>query len=264
MRMRRRGFTLVELVVVMAIIAALVALLIPSLARARTLAMIVVCGSNQHQIATGLRAYASANAGAIPYDYYGGPQTPPYQEYGPNLWWDRLSGNVGWDAAGDRGGEDYITTNGHTAGRTVWHCPFVQAQTLNTVQYFTAGWAPHYSLCQAVGAQLQDLGHYAPDKWDGVPPANLDAQVPATALLADGPVPYTYNGMWYIEAQFGNVFNPSWPTGIAYNSYYPTTPYPPVNPNLHGGVMNVAFVDGHVEQVKQLNTQMLTGIGTGR
>jgi len=258
------GFTLVELLVVIAVIATLMSILLPSLSRARVLAMVVVCGSNQHQIATGLREYASANSGYVPYDYYGGPSTPPYQEFGPNLWWDRLSANVAYNAAGVRGGENYIPAD-HTRGHNlVWNCPFVDAQTLNTVQYFTAGWAPHYALCQSVGSQLEDIGHYAPDQWDGVPPARLDVQLPNTALLADGPVPYTFNNMWYFESQFGNVYNPPWPTGIAYNSNYLSTPYPPANMALHGGVMNVAFIDGHVEQAKALNAQMLTGIGVGR
>ena len=65
-RSRRRGFTLVELLVVIGIIAVLIAILMPALARARQVALRTVCLSNLRQIGTGLIAYAQDNKGCFP------------------------------------------------------------------------------------------------------------------------------------------------------------------------------------------------------
>jgi prepilin-type N-terminal cleavage/methylation domain-containing protein len=58
-RSSRAGFTLIEVLVVVAIIALLVAILIPSLQRARDQAKRAVCTSNMHQSILALSAYAT-------------------------------------------------------------------------------------------------------------------------------------------------------------------------------------------------------------
>jgi len=59
----KRGFTLVELLVVIGIIALLISILLPTLARARSSAQSTVCLSNLRQIYLGQSLYADANAG---------------------------------------------------------------------------------------------------------------------------------------------------------------------------------------------------------
>jgi prepilin-type N-terminal cleavage/methylation domain-containing protein len=91
---RRRGFTLVELLVVIGIIALLISLLLPALQKARKQAGAVACMSNVHQQILAVMMYANDNKGYFPpYQSTQGanvtiPEThfvPRLQKYLPNL-----------------------------------------------------------------------------------------------------------------------------------------------------------------------------------
>ena len=99
-----RGFTLIELLVVISIIALLIAILLPSLARARELANRAVCSANIRGIVQSMFIYAQSNRGEFPSilppagsSYQNGPGaavvdsaseigTVLYNMYGPNAW----------------------------------------------------------------------------------------------------------------------------------------------------------------------------------
>jgi prepilin-type N-terminal cleavage/methylation domain-containing protein len=63
------GFTLVELLVVISIIALLLSILMPCLGRARDQAIRIVCASNQKQTGLALNLYTRDNGNFYPYDY---------------------------------------------------------------------------------------------------------------------------------------------------------------------------------------------------
>lgn len=62
----RNGFTLIEVLVVVAIIALLISILLPSLAAAKAQSRTVVCGNNEKQIGLAMTLFSSTYQGRVP------------------------------------------------------------------------------------------------------------------------------------------------------------------------------------------------------
>lgn len=116
---RGKGFTLVELLVVIGIIAVLIGMLLPALNRARAAAQVSQCSSNLRQIFIGLRMYANDAKGKFPYAMKGA--------YTINI--PRLLSGAPTDP-----GQKYLKT------RTVWSCP--SDVTTNTTVGLGGGYSP--------------------------------------------------------------------------------------------------------------------------
>jgi prepilin-type N-terminal cleavage/methylation domain-containing protein/prepilin-type processing-associated H-X9-DG protein len=77
----REGFTLVELLVVIGIIALLIAILLPALNKARQAAQAASCLSNLRQLGLSAQMYANANNGYVYLRREGGGTNPNHESY---------------------------------------------------------------------------------------------------------------------------------------------------------------------------------------
>lgn len=88
------GFTLIEVLVVVAVIAVLIAILLPALGQARETGKRSACGSNLRQLGLAIHAYAAENSGFLPR----GPEPAhPYDFTGNRIATNQLwIGSRGW------------------------------------------------------------------------------------------------------------------------------------------------------------------------
>jgi prepilin-type N-terminal cleavage/methylation domain-containing protein len=80
--MKKKGFTLIELMIVIAIIAILAAILVPNFLRARAQGQFTSCQSNCKNIGTALEMYSTDNSGHYPTGAMAG-LTPSYMRNYP-------------------------------------------------------------------------------------------------------------------------------------------------------------------------------------
>ena len=112
------GFTLVELLTVIGIIAMLISILLPVLGRAQAAARATKCLSNLRQISIGLVMYSSTNRGYIVPSYNLPPTSPTASTNytgGPTQPMD------GWAAILDR--DHCVTASAPQSNGTVFYCP---------------------------------------------------------------------------------------------------------------------------------------------
>lgn len=94
----RRGFTLVELLVVIGIIAILISVLMPALAKVRNQALAVSCANNMRQIYLTCLMFTTDNKGHLPSPSVpaGGEGDPNNPEVQKNRIWACRDGDWGW------------------------------------------------------------------------------------------------------------------------------------------------------------------------
>jgi len=218
-----RGFTLIEMLVVIAVIGVLAAMLMPSLVKAREAGRRATCLSNARQLAFAILMYAEDNDGG-----YVPAQSPD------NLmrWHGR---RLSLDAAFDpKLGPlwDYFGTSGLRV------CPGFNAD--QSEWGFEQGTGGYGYNSQYVGG--------SPASWE-----NDAMYVPATESMIADPV----NTVMLTDTAFldceGNLFEYGF-CEAPYYQYWWNSPADPSTHFRHNGMTNVAFCDGHARAMKMAYT----------
>ena len=211
---RIRAFTLIELLVVVAIIAVLIAILLPSLARARESAKSVACMSNLRQMGIAAQSYADINDNYYPsaYIYVFTPTTST------SIYWD-------YTATNDFSSATTTITPGllwqGASGVVILRCPSyeVTPEPYTGYNYNTSYIGRGSGETVSAPARTQELGHPQ-----------------STALFGDGQ--YGGGADKFMRAPFASTYDRAFSGRSAGTQGF-----------RHMGRTNVLFADQHAESL---------------
>ena len=234
------GFTLVELLVVIGIIALLISILLPALSKARAAAMQTQCMANQKQIINACLMYSIDNRGFFPpstmTDYAWSQATQSFDL--------TKSDTYEWYSKRFVGG--YLNNNtelGNYNTTRVVRCPLIEPRVASNPNFYAQDCGIGYNSRKDARVSWVLLPGYPsagpywiPDPaWQPPLKASSFIQVSTVVMLVD--VPVDANGLAY---RWGKWYNGDTTffagTGPTYAPAY-----------RHNQNTNVAFADGHVE-----------------
>ena len=226
---KSRGFTLVELLVVIGIVTLLLGMVVPALSRARQQARCVYCLNNLRQMAVASFSYANANDDRYPLAYY----TTKVDGIRYYYAWDFTTYKDWSVSPGQEVVEPGLLWQGQTI-EEIHQCPSFEgahnwlADPYTGYNYNTSYLGTNDTAVQAGSARIGDVKDPS-----------------GTAIFGDGQ--YGSGANKFMRAPFSNPRDASFsdPGRAAGTQGY-----------RHLGKTNVAFCDGHAESIADCYTQM--------
>lgn len=222
-----QGFTLIEVLVVVAIIALLISILLPSLNRARAQARMVTCRSNIRQVMTGFLLYATEWKGRLPgaskdpeADWLGGANPSVAQKMNRPV----------------RQPEDGTIFRQMGRSAAAYTCPDDAAKRTYPVNGLQACDYSYTSNALVSGAAVEQL---ASAHYPRVKPFNRDDHRTGMAAFDGVPVLIEEDPNWYLAA----VDDSTWCNDDTISDRH-------LRFGADPGASNMAYHDGHVGRVK--------------
>lgn len=248
-----RAFSLVELLVVIAVIAILAALLLPVLALAKRKALQSACLSNQRQLAAALQMYAHDNNDAIV-----GNANGAWTFIGGGYWLAPASMNdfaallgsqtIGQDIALMRG---VLQTNNplypYASDVAIYHCPGDPRIALTPQPPDNIGWAfDSYSKTENIAGLVRYPGSSPNGGYWGAPAtyvqlASIQAPSQTFVFIEEADCRGYNHGTWV--ANWDEAGTPG---------FWSDVPGP-----FHGNVSTAAFADGHIEAHRWIDSNII-------
>ncbi len=227
-RRRSTAFTLVELLVVIGIIAALIGILLPVLSGVQARGRDLKCQSNIRQILMAFQGYAAENKGSMPYGIYFSPEDPG--SFGPVggsrffSWASQVGKYVVKGADGDNLSNNFPP---------VLQCPEAELSYNHIV-----GYCANMVVFPSRLAERQALG--SPNV---ISPAKLNQLFPHNALVWDTSVsPGLENNVGYLVGADVDDVQRFWSPDVPQQRYYdPADVFGRIPPGIYGNNKPIRF-----------------------
>jgi prepilin-type processing-associated H-X9-DG protein/prepilin-type N-terminal cleavage/methylation domain-containing protein len=285
---RRTGFTLVEILVVIAIITLLMGLLLPAIASARAAARSVQCQSNLRQIGLACIQYRDQNGAYPQYRAEYPPITNAYGVQRPRWQWILAAQMGGWaqnpDVIRAAGPSDPTYTNVPLDNK-VLVCPAMDSSSSDSLSIRNGSYGYNFGYL-ANNRTMVDGDNTTPTLRYPVREVKEPSRTIAFADSRGGNVPHgghsmtldpphmvvrgdrqSVNSPYWQQAYFNGAYSSGiGPAGV--NPYGPDegtpdiqVPFSPAEAR-HAGKANVVFLDGHVESLSldALGYSLVNGI----
>ena len=227
-----RGFTLLELLVVVVVIGVLASLLLPALAKARSRAQGIMCLNNTKQLNLAWVLYADDNNGRLPYNLGGDLAN---RGIAPRSYFNWVNNILDWELSSDNTNTATITEASLARYNAItpaaYRCP--SDNVLSRVQR-NAGWSGGRVRSYSMNAMIGDAGEVSVSGGNQNNPGYVQfftlASIPSPARI------------FVFLDEHPDSINDGYFLNRAYGSEWIDLPA-----SYHNGAASFSFADGHAE-----------------